>query len=564
MAAGSQFKGIAGVIAFFGFFSGLGLGAVCICAMVSVTYYFEKYRGVASGIAAAGNGVGYILVPLVLSTLMEFMDWRKSVLVYALITASVFFSAAIILRPIEVDLPSPDEMADLEEKQSLLQFPVSNRSRQVSLAFADVGAALRMLEPIQETEVEAGLASETVPGDLPVPDVLTNADPEESTQKISDSLKPDSEWTVKSAEEFLTRIKHFEVEADEVMVSFDVISLFTSIPPALAIDTIDGFLREKFDETDQQLKRAHIIELLELCLKTFFTFNGQVYEQKKGTPMGSPLSGLIAEAVLQRLEQQVFSSYPPKFWARYVDDTFVVIKRSEVKAFKTLLNSIFPDIQFTVEEEVNNQLPFLDVQVTRLTDGKIRAMVYHPTKVQASSIDKVLKRLTGKKQLSEDIAKSLKQIEPTIAKIYGLPKVHKTEVPLRPIVSLIGAPNYKISKWLFQKLHPLTKNCETSIENSTEFLKKLQGITISSDEIMVSFDVVSLFTSIPLDVAKKCTEDLLLCYDTDVPAAAVLELIGLCLETNFSFDQQCYKQLKGAPMGSPISGFLAEITMQKL
>nr|VZI00971.1 unnamed protein product [Spirometra erinaceieuropaei] len=189
-------------------------------------------------------------------------------------------------------------------------------------------------------------------------------------------LTKDSEWTVKSAEEFLTRIKHLEVEADEVMVSFDVISLFTSIPPALAIDTIDGFFREKYDETDQQLKRAHIIELLELCLKTFFTFNGQVYEQKKGTPMGSPLSGLIAEAVLQRLEQQVFSSYPPKFWARYVDDTFVAIKRSEVKAFKTLLNSIFPDIQFTMEEEVNNQLPFLDVQVTRLTDGKIRTTVY--------------------------------------------------------------------------------------------------------------------------------------------------------------------------------------------
>nr|VZH99624.1 unnamed protein product [Spirometra erinaceieuropaei] len=189
-------------------------------------------------------------------------------------------------------------------------------------------------------------------------------------------LTKNSEWTVKPAEEFLTRIKHLEVEADEVMVSFDVISLFTSIPPALAIDTIDGFLREKYDETDQQLKRAHIIELLELCLKTFFTFNGQVYEQKKGTPMGSPLSGLIAEAVLQRLEQQVFSSYPPKVWVRYVDDTLVVIKRSEVKAFKTLLNSIFPDIQFSMEEEVNNQLPFLDVQVTRLTDGKIRTTVY--------------------------------------------------------------------------------------------------------------------------------------------------------------------------------------------
>ncbi|BHF74453.1 hypothetical protein SprV_0501753900 [Sparganum proliferum] len=70
------------------------------------------------------------------------------------------------------------------------------------------------------------------------------------------------------------------VEADEVMVSFDVVSLITSIPPDLAIDTLDELLREKYDKTDQQLKRVHIIELLELCLKTFFTFKGQVYEQK--------------------------------------------------------------------------------------------------------------------------------------------------------------------------------------------------------------------------------------------------------------------------------------------
>ncbi|BHF72706.1 hypothetical protein SprV_0401577500 [Sparganum proliferum] len=62
--------------------------------------------------------------------------------------------------------------------------------------------------------------------------------------------------------------------------SFDVVSLFTSIPPDLAIDTLDGLLREKYDETDQKVKRVHIIELLELCLKTLFTFKGQVYEQK--------------------------------------------------------------------------------------------------------------------------------------------------------------------------------------------------------------------------------------------------------------------------------------------
>ncbi|BHF64489.1 hypothetical protein SprV_0200749400 [Sparganum proliferum] len=110
----------------------------------------------------------------------------------------------------------------------------------------------------------------------------------------------------------LPKVHKQGVEADEVIMSFDVISLFTSIPPALTIDTSDGFLRKKYDETDQQLKRAHIIELLGLCLKTFFTFTGQIYEQKKRTPMGSPLSGLIAETVLQRLGQLAFSSYSRK------------------------------------------------------------------------------------------------------------------------------------------------------------------------------------------------------------------------------------------------------------
>ncbi|BHF81339.1 hypothetical protein SprV_0702446900 [Sparganum proliferum] len=161
-----------------------------------------------------------------------------------------------------------------------------------------------------------------------------------------------------------------------MMVSFDVVSLFTSIPTGLAISTIDELLQEKYDDIDQQLKRTHITRLLELCLRTFFTFGDRVYEQKKGTPMGSPLSGLIAEAFLQRLERLVFRSFSPQFWARYVDDTFVVIKRNDVQDFKVLLNSIFPDIQFTMEEVNNNQLPFLDVNVARTVSGRIRKTVY--------------------------------------------------------------------------------------------------------------------------------------------------------------------------------------------
>ncbi|VDK72387.1 unnamed protein product [Dibothriocephalus latus] len=146
-----------------------------------------------------------------------------------------------------------------------------------------------------------------------------------------------SEWTVDSGKEFLTRIKQLKVKAHEVMVSSNVISLFTSFPSNLAIETIDGLLLEKYDKTDKKLKRVHTIKLPELCLKTFYTFHGKVYKQKKGTRMGSPPSGLIAEAVLHGLERLVFNSSPPEFWVENFDANFVIIMKtnSEVKRRET-------------------------------------------------------------------------------------------------------------------------------------------------------------------------------------------------------------------------------------
>ncbi|BHF57366.1 hypothetical protein SprV_0100030700 [Sparganum proliferum] len=113
--------------------------------------------------------------------------------------------------------------------------------------------------------------------------------------------------------------------------------------------------------------------LLKFCLRRYFTFDGTIYERVKGTTIGSPISGFIVEAVLQRLESLVFQHHKPKFWARYVDDTFVVIERDQRKEN---LNAVFPDIQFTMEEEENNQLAFLDVLVCRKACGGLQTKVF--------------------------------------------------------------------------------------------------------------------------------------------------------------------------------------------
>ncbi|BHF62572.1 hypothetical protein SprV_0200555400 [Sparganum proliferum] len=189
-------------------------------------------------------------------------------------------------------------------------------------------------------------------------------------------LREGSVTSVNSASQFLADIRGKTIRSDQIMVSFDVVSLFTSIPPDLARDVLRKRLEEKYDETTGPLKIQHLMQLFAFCQRTFFTFDGRTYEQIKGTPMGSPISSLVAELVLQELEEVAFSHYKPAFWRRYVDDTFVIIEKDKLPGFQDLLNSIFSDIQFTREDEVDEKLPFLDVLVTRTPDGKLSTTVY--------------------------------------------------------------------------------------------------------------------------------------------------------------------------------------------
>ncbi|BHF83520.1 hypothetical protein SprV_0902666300 [Sparganum proliferum] len=118
-------------------------------------------------------------------------------------------------------------------------------------------------------------------------------------------LTQGSETTNHSAERFIEKLQ--DIRRD---------TLFTSIPQHLAIGTVKTLLEQHYDETGNKLKIKHLIDLLKHCLKIFFAFNGATYEQVKGTLMGSPLSSLIAEAVLQRLEALAFDHYRPRLRVR--------------------------------------------------------------------------------------------------------------------------------------------------------------------------------------------------------------------------------------------------------
>ena len=92
------------------------------------------------------------------------------------------------------------------------------------------------------------------------------------------------------------------VESDEILVSFDVSSLFTNVLASEAISIILGEDETLGDRTI--LSPEWLTELLDMRLKyTYFSYGGHVYEQKEGAAMGSPVSAVVANLCMEFFEE---------------------------------------------------------------------------------------------------------------------------------------------------------------------------------------------------------------------------------------------------------------------
>ena len=88
------------------------------------------------------------------------------------------------------------------------------------------------------------------------------------------------------------------------------------------------------------------------------------------------------------------------------------------------------------------------------------------------------------------------------ARFYGLPKIHKNNIPMHPIVSACGTATYKTAKFITKILQNYCGKTSSFVKDSTDFIKKIKHLSINpGEETLVSFDVSALFTSIPVPVA---------------------------------------------------------------
>ena len=111
----------------------------------------------------------------------------------------------------------------------------------------------------------------------------------------------------------------------------------------------------------------------------------------------------------------------------------------------------------------------------------------------------LLKELKQEEVISEQQFDELKPIGSYPGILYGLPKVHKPNFPLRPIISSIATHCYKVAKFFVPLLHPFSTNPLT-ITDTFSFVKELLNLPFNTNNVIIaSFDIKSLFTNIPLD-----------------------------------------------------------------
>ena len=168
--------------------------------------------------------------------------------------------------------------------------------------------------------------------------------------------------------------------SNKFLVSYDVCSLFTSIPLAETIDIAVDLLFEK--NPGFKISKADLRKLFQFAASgTHFMFEGKFYDQIDGVAMGSPLGPVLANLFMGYHEQKWLQSFEEcelVLYRRYVDDIICLFNcESDADKFFVFLNQRHPKIKFTIEKQTENQLSFLDLLITSNGNNFQKKKAFH-------------------------------------------------------------------------------------------------------------------------------------------------------------------------------------------
>ena len=156
-----------------------------------------------------------------------------------------------------------------------------------------------------------------------------------------------NEYTIRDTLSFPDLLKSVPSDDNYEDVSYDVESLFTSIPVQ---ETIDYILYKIYVKKELKpfCKKSIFKKLLnKLTTECVFSANNRLIKQIDGCPMGGPISVVLSDIYVCKMEEDIVAPSKPLFYKRYVDDTYVRRKKNETDELYNALNSYHQNIKLT-------------------------------------------------------------------------------------------------------------------------------------------------------------------------------------------------------------------------
>jgi len=171
-----------------------------------------------------------------------------------------------------------------------------------------------------------------------------------------------------------------------------------------------------------------------------------------------------------------------------------------------------------------------------------------------------------KHKLSNEILPTLLSSGSTPARLYGLPKIHKnaSDPPYRPVLSMVNSYPSNLAKYLDSILKPFIPN-ERTCQDSFDFKEKLINLSLPPNFHTVSYDVISLFTNIPVKETIKHIIKIIPAKELPFPKTVLSFLLNIaCTNILFSFNGKLYTQIEGMCMGSNLGPTMASFAMDMI
>ena len=198
--------------------------------------------------------------------------------------------------------------------------------------------------------------------------------------------------------------------------------------------------------------------------------------------------------------------------------------------------------------------------------------LFDKTLQQERALQAYLLRAKKGNKIRKDVYDRIRPVGATCPVMYGVPKIHRPGNALRPILSMINAPQHELAKWLAELLKPvLEKFSEFNVKDTYDFCQQLdefqqQERHLIEQSVMCSFDVKSLFTNVSLQETINISTKALY-HDPDIIKPRVPEDLFVKLmkkatmDVEFRFAGTMYRHTDGVAMGSPLDPVLANIFM---